>query len=449
VSLTAAADGRDLLTSRPNGRSLVDLGDRQARPVVVLLGARRSGMSLAAHILSVLGIDMADATDLESAAPGARWERCALAQLHDRILGLFDRGFGAPFHDLQLPVAWWADPRVRQVQHEITTFLEHRLPARTIFGFKDGRTARLLPIWHQIFRELRLAPKIILCLRNPAAVARALYQKDHIDPEMGEYRWFSCMMDIFRNLRDYETCTIEFENWLPGWTDNLEKLMGFLGVSWDQAQADLDNAVSHLVSQRMGSGNPNAAEARQPLVRSFYTLARRFADEPAAREQIGYIVNQFVAYRQLHRPFEREFERVSRGVSVAEEPRLGQDLAACETALAEATARAEASAERLREVEAERDAALARVESAAAEGEAALAVMRAELISAQAELALRRAAGVRGQPPSDPQDAPPQNPNAEPLPTVQAIRRNAGLPYDPAGDTEGPEVVGFIDGRRG
>jgi len=29
---------------------------------------------------------------------------------------------------------------------------------------------RLMPLWHQIFNELKLAPKIVLCLRNPAQV---------------------------------------------------------------------------------------------------------------------------------------------------------------------------------------------------------------------------------------------------------------------------------------
>jgi hypothetical protein len=69
-----------------------------------------------------------------------------------------------------LPVAWWADPRVAEVRREIAGFLERRM-GNAYFGFKDPRTVRLMPMWHQIINELRLTPKIVFCLRKPAQVA--------------------------------------------------------------------------------------------------------------------------------------------------------------------------------------------------------------------------------------------------------------------------------------
>jgi hypothetical protein len=79
-------------------------------------------------------------------------------------------GFFTPYHDFSLPVAWWADPRVAEVRREIAGFLERRM-GNAYFGFKDPRTVRLMPMWHQIINELRLTPKIVFCLRKPAQVA--------------------------------------------------------------------------------------------------------------------------------------------------------------------------------------------------------------------------------------------------------------------------------------
>jgi hypothetical protein len=42
-----------------------------------------------------------------------------------------------------------------------------------------------MPVWHQIFNELKLAPKIVLCLRNPAQIARSLHARDGLDPPTG------------------------------------------------------------------------------------------------------------------------------------------------------------------------------------------------------------------------------------------------------------------------
>ena len=71
------------------------------------------------------------------------------------------------------------------------------------FGFKDPRTAELMPLWHQIFNELKLAPKLVLCLRNPAQVARSLDNVTGSIPQSGNIGGSSIssiFFDIAANL---------------------------------------------------------------------------------------------------------------------------------------------------------------------------------------------------------------------------------------------------------
>ncbi|HKD35643.1 MAG TPA: hypothetical protein VKB78_02555, partial [Pirellulales bacterium] len=146
----------------------------------------RSGTSLCSHIISALGVDMADKIPGPGNPaptpdnPRGHWERWEIVEFHDRILGLLNRDYSGRFHDFELPVAWWADPRVQALRREIVEFLKRRIGPMP-FGFKDPRTARLLPLWLQIFKELNLAPKFVLCLRNPAQVARSLRDRDRLD----------------------------------------------------------------------------------------------------------------------------------------------------------------------------------------------------------------------------------------------------------------------------
>src|SRR5205085_861733 len=98
------------------------------------------------------------------------------------------------------------------------------------FGFKDPRTARLLPLWHQIFDELRIDPKIVLCIRNPAQAARSLEQRDGLPADLGELRWYVYMAEIFRHLRNFPVCLIEYEEWFADAGDNLGKLARIRGA---------------------------------------------------------------------------------------------------------------------------------------------------------------------------------------------------------------------------
>ena len=64
----------------------------QRRPIVFVLGMHRSGTSLCSHILSALGVDMADKIPGPGNPaptpdnPRGHWERWEIVEFHDRIL---------------------------------------------------------------------------------------------------------------------------------------------------------------------------------------------------------------------------------------------------------------------------------------------------------------------------------------------------------------------------
>lgn len=182
-----------------------------------------------------------------------RWE---IVEFHDRILSFFNRGYYTELHDLPLRTAWWADPRVAEVKREIIEFLKRRM-SEGHFGFKDPRTVRLMPLWHQIFHDLKLAPKIVFCLRNPAQVAGSLMARDRLPIDAGELRWFSYLADFFRYTIGSEICVLKYETWFD-----------------DQC-----------------------------------TNPARCADrDKEAREQIESILSQLIGFQELQRPFQRAVE---------------------------------------------------------------------------------------------------------------------------------------------
>jgi hypothetical protein len=371
----------------------------QRRSIVLVLGMHRSGTSLCSHLLSALGVDMADElpgpgkTSLEPDNPRGHWERWEIVEFHDRIFRLFNRDYFGRFHDFALPVAWWAEPRVTQIRREIVAFLETRM-GDGYFGFKDPRTVRLMPVWHQIFNELKLAPKVVLCLRNPAQVARSLNARDGLDPEIGEYRWLVHMIDFFRYCSNFDYCAIKYEDWFANPAVNIEKLKKFLDLPWQQSEADLALLLSDVVDPGARHDAPTHQEAGQPLVRTLYQLASRDGQD-GARDQIAYIVSQFVSFQQLQRPFLRAFEEVAK--IAAKLPESEQEAAALRTALGERDAiietaerRASDAEARLAEAVAEIEAQRGQIAERASEGDARAEIER-EASGLRATLAEREA----------------------------------------------------------
>jgi hypothetical protein len=277
---------------------------RQRRPIVIVLGMDGSGTSLCSRTLSALGVEMTDKAASPKSHPTKRngaaehWERPEIAGFHNRILDLFERNRDQPSSNFSLPVAWWSDPRVADIRGEIAAFVEERIGSEP-FGFTDPRTVQLMPVWHQISKELRLTPKIIHCLGNPPHVARALRARDGISLELGEYRWLAYTLDVFRHTQKTEVCTIEYASWFDDYTTTLRKLRGFLELPEEPSEFDVDPAMSAILDLEGADRAPGLGEARQPLIRSVYRLAQRAERDPEAREQLQSIATQFLSFQQL------------------------------------------------------------------------------------------------------------------------------------------------------
>src|SRR5829696_1165404 len=288
--------------------NLLGAPPRQRRPIVLVLGMHRSGTSLCAHVLSALGIDMSDDIRAQPSNAKGHWERAEIVGFHDRILEHFNRGFYTPHHDFSLPVAWWADPRVGDVRREIVAFLGERI-GEAPFGFKDPRAARLLPMWHQIFGELDLHPKIVFCLRNPGQVARSLQSRDGLDDDVGELRWFAYVVDFFRYSKNCDIRILEYETWFEDPEQNLTKLRDFIAPCWPQSDLDTEELLAAIIDDRLRHDDRDHRRARLPLVRTLYGLAKRAEHDPGARKQILTIATQYVSFDQMQAGIQRAFER--------------------------------------------------------------------------------------------------------------------------------------------
>lgn len=374
-------------------------------PFVVVLGMHRSGTSLCADVLGRLGVAMADEPDAQPSNPRGHWERPEIVRRHDRILEMFERGYHDPRHDLPLPAGWWLDPAVAQIRREIMAFLEQKRAAGMPFGFKDPRTARLLPLWQQIFDELAVEPKIVLCLRNPVQVARSLEERDGLPADLGEYRWFTYTAEIFRHLRNSPTCVIEYERWFEEGGENLTKLTRFLGLQNASGIVGADP-----VDHQLRHDDLRHREPQHYLVRTLYELARRVDHSGEARAEIDEMLDRLAAFEQLQQPMQREFEHLSRVAAalMGRKPADGSrspvswrdaTLADKWRRLLNASREAATLSARLEQVlrqRAELDAALARAQQDAALRNSALEATAQELAALRQQLEKRDAAAVNG-----------------------------------------------------
>jgi hypothetical protein len=186
---------------------------RSGNEVTVVLGMHRSGTSLTSHLLSLLGLDMADEISPDANNQRGHWERWELVHLNNEVLQYLGRDFYDPRHAQALPRGWWTDPAVRRIRDRIIAWLGDKMAGSPAFGFKEPRIGRLFPMWWEIFVHLGLRPRFVYCLRQPEDVVASLATRDKFPRPDGLYRWLAYNTDIVNGLAGHPVTIIPYESW--------------------------------------------------------------------------------------------------------------------------------------------------------------------------------------------------------------------------------------------
>jgi hypothetical protein len=282
----------------------------------------RSGTSLCANLLHALGIDMADSAAPSPNNPKGHWERPRINDLNDQIFARFARNWSDPAHILALPEGWPADPRVQAIKAELITHIIQLSAGPKTAGFKDPRTARLMPLWRQIFEAAGVTPRIIFCIREPTQVARSITARDRMAREQAEYRWLIYNAEAVTGIGADELCLVPYEQWFERPGETAQRIAAFLGVPKLPPQL-----VAAIVDPGLRHDDPSLPPAR-PLARRLHQLILRGVIHHDGRPMLDPDLRAFCAcigeFEQQVQPLlvDREVLRVS----VADQNRVIGDL---------------------------------------------------------------------------------------------------------------------------
>src|SRR5215831_10796686 len=150
-----------------NGHSLSTPAIARKRQIVVVLGMHRSGTSLLANLLTVLGVDLGENllnADLNNQA--GYWEQKDICRTQDDLLQQLGRRWIGPAGTVPFPAAWWQLPEIIPFKKRLTEIVRTEISKTNgLWGFKDPRTSRLLPLWKEIFADLNLEPLYLISVR--------------------------------------------------------------------------------------------------------------------------------------------------------------------------------------------------------------------------------------------------------------------------------------------
>lgn len=276
------------------------------RRVVVVLGMHRSGTSLLASLLQALGVDLGPDLLLDHTPDNETgyWEHKGIAEAQEAILAELGRTWYRPEGLVPLPDGWWRLPELRPWRRTLADIVRREVAATVgPWGFKDPRTIKLLPLWHDIFAdlgpELGIEPVWLLAIRNPEAVAKSLAKRDQMTLAAAQFLWLDHTLDAFRHVGDRIAGVVDYDDWFSRPTETAQAMMARLGLAWPADEAALEAVVGRIVRPDLRHGEGRHPARLMPEVRELYGLLRASAPDAPPADAVRPLLARVDGARRL------------------------------------------------------------------------------------------------------------------------------------------------------
>src|SRR5688572_17455910 len=142
----------------------------------------RSGTSVVARLLNLLGVDLGPADRLmpphPEDNPRGYWEHLPILAINNELLARF----GATWHEPpSLAAGWERDPALADLRDRARAVIDEDFRGKALWGWKDPRTCLTLPFWQAVLGPMTY----VLCFCNPSDVQRSLARRDEVHPAQG------------------------------------------------------------------------------------------------------------------------------------------------------------------------------------------------------------------------------------------------------------------------
>jgi hypothetical protein len=248
----------------------------------------RSGTSAIARGLKALSVYLGDnLLDGRPDNPTGYWEDKTIVEINQRALEVL----GLKWDDVS-PIEYerFEHYRIRLLKTKAVHYLNSAFTSQPLWGFKDPRTIRLLPLWLRALRDCGARDAYVVAIRNPLSVAASLFRRQEINAAKAQRLWLVHMVPFLRELRDKAFVVVDYDLLMLEPHRELERIARKLGLrsrtktasGVDRFAGFLDENLRHTV---FSADDFDTTSDEGRLARGAYTLLYDLAtdqSEPGA-----------------------------------------------------------------------------------------------------------------------------------------------------------------------
>jgi hypothetical protein len=218
------------------------------RPVCVL-SVGRSGSSLAARAMNLLGVHLGAEEDLMGASEQNErgyWENMAIFRVNEALLEALG---GSWYRPPELSSGWEHDARLDELRERALDVVAGLARPERRWGFKDPRTIVLLPFWRQVIGEM----DYVICVRRAHAFVRSVHELDpaRTEPCASAQLWLEMNAAALEQTIGERRMLVFYEDWFEDPRRVAGRLAAFIHGDASAADPEDLDAVESFFDPRL------------------------------------------------------------------------------------------------------------------------------------------------------------------------------------------------------
>ena len=188
-----------------------------------------------------------DFLDAQPENPTGYWEDRRIVEINERLLKVL----GLRWDDAT-PIA----PRefegrcVRALQRDAVRYLKLAFLSRTLWGFKDPRTVRLLPFWRGALSRCEVEDSYVVVIRNPRSVAASLFARQAMDAREAYRLWLVYMVPFLNEIIGKPSVVVDYDLLMADPRHELTRVERIAGAG-DAREREIDRFATEFLNAEL------------------------------------------------------------------------------------------------------------------------------------------------------------------------------------------------------
>jgi hypothetical protein len=233
-------------STKDSSKARADLASLVSQSCCIqILGMHRSGTSMIARIMNLLGVSLP--ANLMGGGAGNKvghWESKRLVKYNDKIL----KQLGSRWDDWR-PIDKSALPTQAKlnIKTDYRSILDDEYGEASLFSVKDPRLCRFNSLFSDALSESDVQLKIVFTIRNPLEVCDSLETRNGMDRDNAALLWLRHILDAELSSRDQLRTFINYSELMSDWQTVINKTAVALAIEWPTPLSDVEDEISTFI----------------------------------------------------------------------------------------------------------------------------------------------------------------------------------------------------------